>query len=184
MKAVKILATAAIITSLSLNVAFAEPGITVPNAKTQQQQIGTFEKDKDRLGKKDFKKSKDKFSSDQDPIKALEHKKERVQVKLKEGKITKEKANEIIARIDARIKKIQDFNKLTLQQKKDKLISDFKAHMDKKVKGGKLSRDKADELIKMHTEKVNQWDGNGYPKFFKRDCNKKNNNKRNGKIDH
>jgi hypothetical protein len=43
--------------------------------------------------------------------------------------------------------------------------------MYKTVSEGRLTRDKADELIKNYTEKVIQWDGKGYPpKFGKKGC--------------
>jgi len=169
MKITKFLATAALITTLSVTTAFAAPHVTTSNAETQQQ-TDTVKKDKMRFDKKGIKyKNKERESNEpQDPIKALESKKEKVQAQLKEGKITKEKADEIIAKIDAMIKKIQEFNNLTLQQKKDKLIGDFKTSVDKRVKDGKLTQEKADELIKNYTDKVNKWDGTGYPKLGKR----------------
>jgi lipoate-protein ligase A len=94
----------------------------------------------------------------------------RIRAKLKEGKITKEKADKITAKIDSRIEKIQQFNSLTTQQKKDKLIGDFKASLDEKVKAGRLTQEMADELLKKYTDKVNQWDGSGYPKFARKGC--------------
>lgn len=153
MKLAKTLATAAVITSLTATIAFAAPDHTPSSLTTQQQKTDTVEKE---------------FKGQQDPIKALESKKEKIQAKLKDGKITKEKADRITAKIDAKIKEIQEFNRLTLQQKKDKLIRDFKAFANKRVKDGKLTQDEADKLIKSYTDKVNQWDGNGYPKFGKR----------------
>ena len=103
-----------------------------------------------------------------DPIKALENKKEKINTLLKENKISKEKADAMIARIDAKLKKINEFNKLAPQQKKEKLINDFKSVIEKRIKDGRLDRNKGDELIKDFTEKVNNWDGKGYPMFHKR----------------
>jgi len=111
---------------------------------------------------------------DKDPIKFLEKKKARIQALLKEGKIEKEKADAIIKRIDERIKKLKEFNKLTTAQKKEKLIQEFKAKIAEKVKAGKLTKEKGDELIKKYTEKVEKWDGKGYPDFHHREkCHRK-----------
>ncbi len=102
----------------------------------------------------------------QDPIKMLQEKKEKVREMLKEGKITKEQADAKISKIDARIKRIEEFNKLPLSEKKVKLISNFKAAMDRKVKDGKLTQSEAEEIIKEFTGKVEKWDGKGYPGFL------------------
>lgn len=100
-----------------------------------------------------------------DPIKALQDEKDKIQSMLRDGKITKEKADKITSRIEAKIKEIQEFNKLTVQEKKAKLIADFKASVEKKVKEGKIDKAKADDMLNRFTEKVNKWDGNGYPMF-------------------
>ena len=100
-----------------------------------------------------------------DPIKALEEKKEEVNDLLKQGKISEEEANELIKKIDDRIKKIEEFNRLPLEKKKEVLINKFKEHVEKKVNEGKLTREKADEIIKEHIERVNRWNGKGYPDF-------------------
>lgn len=100
---------------------------------------------------------------DKDPVKALECRKAKVQSMLKAGEITKEEAKEITARIDAKIAKIKEFNKLTLPQKRAKLMEDFKAVIDGKVKEGKLTKEEAAEIIRRFNEKAAQWDGNGYP---------------------
>lgn len=168
MKMPKILATAAFITSLTTSIALAAPQITVPNTAVQQRQSDTAVKDEKQCGKKEHKGTREKVDCQQDPVKSLESKKERIQSKLKEGKITKEKADEITVRIEARIKTIQEFNKLTLQQKKNKLTDNVKMSMDRKVREGKLPQDKANELLKEYTDKISQWDGSGYPKFVKK----------------
>ena len=160
MRTIKVLAVVALIISLSANVAFAAPGT---NTTTQQQQTDTVKKDK-----KEIRKKKEGSDGQQDPIKALENKKERVRALLKEGKIEKEKADKITAGIDARIKKIREFNSLNLQQKKDRLISNYKAFIEKRVKSGDLSQDKATDMIAKYTDKVSQWDGAGYPWFVKK----------------
>lgn len=114
-----------------------------------------------------------------DPVKALENKKEKIQSMLKEGKITKEKADAITARINVRIHEINEFNKLTIQQKKTKLINDFRTSVENKVKEGKLTKEKANVMLKDYSDKLNKWDGSGYPKVHgkgfkgkgKHDCN-------------
>ncbi len=102
---------------------------------------------------------------EKDPVKALECRKAKVQSMLKSGEITKEEANEITARLDAKIAKVKEFNKLTLPQKKAKLVEDFKAAIDSKVKEGRLTKEEAAEMTKMFNEKVAEWDGNGLPKM-------------------
>lgn len=126
--------------------------------------------DKDKL-----KEKHEEFH--RDPIKVLESRKEKIQTMLKEGKITKEKADAITARINAKISEIQEFNKLTVKQKKEKLMSDFKAHAEKKIEKGKITREKADAMLREFAEKIEKWDGNGYPSFrmrsFKEKCRSK-----------
>lgn len=102
-----------------------------------------------------------------DPIKMLEQRKANVRQELSEGKITKEEADNKIARIDKKIKDIQEFNKLPLKEKKEKLINSFTARVDKKVQEGELTRDNADKMISKFKAKVEKWDGNGYPFHFK-----------------
>ena len=60
-----------------------------------------------------------------------------------------------LPKIDAKIKEIESFNKLSVKQKKEKLISDFKLRVEQKVTEGKLDRAKADTLIKDFTEETN-----------------------------
>lgn len=102
-----------------------------------------------------------------DPVKMLEQRKANVRQELSEGKITKEEADRKIARIEQKIKDIQEFNKLPLKEKKEKLINSFTARVDKKVQEGELTRDNADKMISKFKAKVEKWDGNGYPFHFK-----------------
>lgn len=150
MKLIKILIAGAMIASFTATAAFAAPG-GAPAPSSAQQQAHHEKKE---------------FSTQEDPVKLLESKKARIQDKLKEGKIPQEKADLITKKIDARIQKVKEFDKLSVQQKKDMLKSDFKASLDKRVKEGKVDQGKADELFKKFTDKVNQWDGKGYPRFF------------------
>lgn len=151
MKVLKLLAFVTAITFLTATTAFAAP-------------VQGTEKDLVIGDKKcaDF---------DKDPVKALECRKAKVQSLLKEGKITKEEAAEKTARIDARIAKINEFNKLTLPQKKTKLMEEFKASVNNKVKDGRITREKADTITREFNEMITNWDGNGYPwlqgKWFK-----------------
>ncbi len=105
---------------------------------------------------------KDAKAKNMDPVKLLESRKEKIQAQLKDGKITKEQADKELAAIDAQIKQINDFNALTLDQKKQKLIDDFKANIEKQVTAGKLTREKADQMIKNYTDKMSKWDGKGF----------------------
>lgn len=105
---------------------------------------------------------KDAKVKSMDPVKLLESRKEKIQAQLKDGKITKEQADKELAAIDANIKQINDFNALTLDQKKQKLIDDFKANIEKQVTAGKLTREKADQMIKSYTDQMSKWDGKGF----------------------
>lgn len=152
---------------LAAPVAAAPESVGAPDGNKLQPQVKTEDKEHKDWGKKEFKKISPS-SKELDPVKALQARKEKVQEYLKEGKITKDKADAINAKIDSKIKAIQEFNKLTLPQKKDKLKSDIKAAVEKKVKDGKLTQDKANEVIKEYNEKVENWDGTGRPPFFKK----------------
>lgn len=100
-----------------------------------------------------------------DPLKALECRKEKVKALQKEGRITKAEADEMIARIDAKIARVKEFEKLTVPQKKAKLVEDFRAAIGGKVKAGKLTQERADAMIREFTEEVDKWDGKGYPRL-------------------
>ena len=169
MKRSRTIATATIIGSLVTTVAFAAPNITFPAAAARLDRPETVSTDA-------IKYKGTKLKGQTDPIKALEMRKEQVKQQLKEGKITKEKADEIITKIDARIKEIQEFNNMTLQQKRDSLIRRFKTSLEQKVREGKLSQDKANQLIKDYTDKVNNWDGNDYPYFLRKGLRDKTQN--------
>jgi hypothetical protein len=161
MKLFRILASVVVIACLSATAVFAAPAVLdSQNANQKLQKSDTL-----NMGKKDFK-NREIFK--QDPIKALESKREKVQTLLKEGKITKEKADAINTRIDSKIKEIQEFNKLTIQQKKDKMTTNFKTMIEKRVKDGKITKVKADEMIQKFTKKIEKWDGKGYPQFHKK----------------
>lgn len=157
----KSIAAAVLLFSLSTAPAvFADARVSVIEKNVAA--IVTVKDTKDtRQDTKDFRHKHDEFSKD--PVKMLEEKKIKVQELLKEGKITKEKADEINSRLNSKIKEIQSFNKLTLEQKREKLISDCKAKVEKLIKEGKLDSTKGNEIISRYTEKINSWDGTGYP---------------------
>jgi len=156
---------AALAVNLLSTAAFAVPtdSKTASPAKTEQNQ-----KNDNKDMHHEQKKCKDKKCKDEfiDPIKALKEKKEAIIKLEKEGKISKEEADKRIKKIDSRIKEIEEFNKLTLEQKRAKLIEKFKEVMALKVKEGKISQEKADELIAEYTKKVQEWDGKGVPRFY------------------
>lgn len=112
-----------------------------------------------------FKRSNKK---ENDPIKVLESLKENIQEKLEAGKISEEKAEFLNARIEKRIKEVRDFNKLSLEEKKSKLISDLESRLNKKVLKERIPQEKADEILKTETEKIQNWDGKSYPEFLKK----------------
>lgn len=109
-----------------------------------------------------------------DPLSVLENKKSEVQRLLKEGKISKEKAEAIIRKIDKRIAEIHAFNKLTLEQKREKLKKDCKEFLDSQVEQGRLEPEKAERIYMEYSEKLEKWDGTGYPKFFRKFTGPKN----------
>lgn len=160
MNFIKIIAAAALSVSLSMTPVFA--GSSAAMAENNVASVQAVQEVKTpKQDAKDFRHNREEFNKD--PVKFLEEKKVKIQTLLKEGKITKEKANEITARLDSKIKEIQSFNKLTLQQKREKLINNCRASVEKQVKEGKLDSAKASEIINGYTEKINKWDGTGYP---------------------
>lgn len=160
MNFIKIIAAAALSVTLSMTPVFAGSYTAmVENNVASVQAVRDIKTVKPDA--KDFRHNREEFNKD--PVKFLEEKKIKIQTLLKEGKITKEKADEITARLDSKIKEIQSFNKLTLQQKREKLINDCRTLIDKQVKEGKLDSAKASGIISDYTEKINKWDGTGYP---------------------
>lgn len=156
MKFPKILLTVAAITCISSSTIFAAPAASPqPGGSTNQEKSDTLKKDKEYPKRREVK----------DPIKNLETRKEKIQTLLKEGKISKEKADELTAKVDARIKEINEFNKLTLAQKKERLTTNLKASLAEKVKEGELTQADADKVLEKFTKKIENWDGKGYPKF-------------------
>ncbi len=151
MKIRQLAASTAIILGLTTSTVFATPGEATP--KNEEHQI------RQKHGHRDHAKF------EKDPIKALECKKERVLKLYQDGKLTKEKADEIVAKIDNKILEIKDFQKLPLDQKKEKLLKDCETRLNEMVKNGKMDQKTAEDKFKDYVEKINSWDGTGYPRF-------------------
>jgi hypothetical protein len=164
MKPTKKLAAAALIMCFTATVSFAavESSSLSDSGKAPQQTAGKEIRGKKDIRGKDFWHKWD-GTEQKDPVKMLENMKKELQTKVRNGEITKEKAEAITGKINAKIKEIKEFDKLTLPEKKSKLTSSFKSFIEEKVKSGKLTREKADELLKKHTERIKEWDGTGYP---------------------
>lgn len=155
-------ASTAIILSLTASTAFAAIDATPGKAPAKTPEV--TENDNLKKDERDHtRKHTEEFS--EDPVKRLEEKKSKILKKLEEGKITKEKADIIIDKIDKRINEMKAFQKLPLEQKREKLIKDFQLQLDAMVKEGKMKQEEADRMMKEITEKINKWDGKGYPKI-------------------
>lgn len=127
--------------------------------------------DQPRQDKHDIKELKEHRGGklefrNENPVNALEKKKQHIQSLVKEGKLTKEKADKIISRIDSRIKAVKEFDKLTLTEKKQKLKDTLRSNLEKRQRAGRLTREKMDEIISEFDKKIDAWDGKGYPGFF------------------
>lgn len=172
MKISRILLITALAVNLSSASAFAMPTQSNPTNPTKTEQNDNA-KDKDT--KIDKNKCRHGKCKDEvvDPIKFLNEKKEEIKKLEKEGKISKEEADRKIKKIDSRIKDIEEFNKLPIEKKREKLIEKFKKVMAEKVKKGKISQEMADELISEYTKKIQEWDGKGMPKFHHKGKDKK-----------
>ena len=151
-------ASTAFILTLTTSAAFATPYEKAPEKEEKQmcpkhghRRHGAFEKD---------------------PLKALEQKREEVLRLLKDGKLTKEKADEIISRIDSKMAEIKEFQKLPLEQRKEKLIKDCETRLNQMIKDGKIQQKDAETKFKEYVDKINRWDGTGYPIFHVRDMKK------------
>lgn len=173
MKLAKIIASTIAIICVTMTVAFAVPDKLSENTMTPKQEDNVNKKEKTPFGWKKIKGRPDRETEERDPIKALESQKERIQLLLKDGKINKEKADELTKKIDLKIEKVKEFNGLGPMQKKEKLLAEFNKFIEKQVKDGRLTREKADKMVKDFTEKINNWDGQGYPDFFRKGFSKK-----------
>lgn len=101
-----------------------------------------------------------------DPLKKLEEKKQEIQKELKEGKLTKEKADELTKKIDQRIEKIKKFNSLTLPEKKEHLTKNFNSRLEQQIKEGRLTKEEGEQLLADFNKQLESWDGKQPPKFM------------------
>lgn len=101
-----------------------------------------------------------------DPLKRLEERKESIQKDLKEGRITKEKAEELTKKIDERIVKVKEFNSLTLPQKKEHLSKNFSSHLEKQIKDGRITKEEGEKIQADFNKQLESWDGKEPPKFM------------------
>lgn len=149
MKKIQILITIAFVISiLSSNVFAVESNIgSESQNRAVDQHTGIF-KDKDKCDK-----------CHKDPVKYLEEKKQSIEKDLKEGRITKEKADEMTKEIDERIQKIKEFNSLPLPEKKEKILSRYKSHIEKKVYDGKITKEEGEKRLVEFQKELDQWDG-------------------------
>jgi len=120
---------------------------------------------------KNYEKSdneyKDKCDNcDKDPIEKLEEKKQEIQKELKEGKISKEKADELTKKIDRRIERIKKFNSLSLPEKKEHLSKNFKLRLEQQIKDGRITNEEGEKLLADFNKQLESWDGKQPPKFI------------------
>lgn len=155
MKKLQILITIAFVISIiSLSVYATEPN-------TRLEHKGTFEKNNGLC--KDYEKH---GKCEKDPLKRLENKKESIQKEYKEGKITKEKAEELTEKVDKHIAKIKEFNSLSLPQKKEHFSSKVKSRIEQDVKDGKLTKEEGEKILKAVNKELENWDGKEFPRFM------------------
>ncbi|HEX2924667.1 MAG TPA: DUF2680 domain-containing protein [Ruminiclostridium sp.] len=155
MKKIHILITIAFaISILSSNVFAVESNIgsKTPDGSVDQH-TGIF-KDKDKCDK-----------CHKDPINYLEKKKQSIEKDRQEGRINKEKADEMTKEIDERIQKIKEFNSLPLPEKKQKILSRYQSHIEKKISDGMITREEGQKRLAEFKKEIDNWDGNGLPDF-------------------
>lgn len=139
------------------------PNNSSPNSNTKSNE-GKAEKGKCHKHHKDHK----------DPLQKLQEKKEDIGKDLKEGKITKEKADELTKRIDERIRQINEFNSLPLPEKKQQLSKIFKSNLEKKILEGKLTKEEGEKLLADFNKQLEKWDGKDFPHFTHKGKHKSN----------
>lgn len=140
------------------------PGRQDLEKKTPEQKEP--EKDAPKKVKPNRRKVWEEFAKD--PISVLEDRKSEIEKMLKEGKISKEKAEDILKRIDTGISEIKRFNRLPLEEKRAMLIKDCKEYLDSLVEKGDLDKEQAQRILEEYSEKIGKWDGAGYPRFFRK----------------
>lgn len=126
-------------------------------------------------GKEGFDKEKGEFrdnalfgkgsEGNMDPAQMLEKQKANLQQRVADGKMTQEEADKAIAQMEQKVKEMQDFNALTPEQKKEKLLNEFTTSTNERVTAGKLTQEKADQAIADFKAKLDKWDGTGNMPF-------------------
>lgn len=154
LKKIQILITIAFIFLMISSSTFAVQTINNVEQTGATEQDAGFFKDKQKQDK-----------CEKDPIKRLEERKNDIEKEYKEGKITKEKADELTKKIDERIVKIKEFNSLTLPEKKKQLNQKFKLHIEQNVKNGNMTKEEGDKAIQEFNKQLENWDGNDFPRF-------------------
>ncbi len=139
------------------------PNSSTPKSNTKSNE-GKAEKGKCHKHHKDHK----------DPLQKLQEKKDDIGKDLKEGKITKEKADELTKRIDERIRQINEFNSLPLPEKKQQLSKIFKSNLEKKILEGKLTKEEGEKLLADFNKQLEKWDGKDFPHFTHKGKHKSN----------
>lgn len=103
---------------------------------------------------------------------------EKINSKVKEGKITKEQGDSLIKDMtdkvnqwdgkeplplphgmSHKIKLPDNFEKMSLQEKKNWLITNYTEKINKDIKEGKITKEQGDSFINSSKDKINQWDG-------------------------
>ena len=151
------------------------PGEKVPEAKDPETQYPGKEAPEKKDPGKEVPRKKEKRERQKmweefvkDPLTVLENRKEEIKKQLKEGRISREEADAILKRIETGIAEIKKFSALPLEEKRARLIKDCKDYLDSLVERGEMDRDKAGRILKDYTEKINKWDGTGYPRFLRK----------------
>ncbi|MCX7710554.1 MAG: hypothetical protein N2484_12000 [Clostridia bacterium] len=103
-----------------------------------------------------------------DPVAELKSLKNTVKEEYKQGKISKDELHLGLEKIDRKLKAVKEFNDLSIDQKKEKLVTDFIKAVNKKVQVGELSTNDVGTLLESYTDTVKQWDGQGFPTFYHR----------------
>lgn len=110
-------------------------------------------------------KSGEKIFKDdsKEPLERLKKRKEMITQLQKEGKITKEEADKKIAKIDERIKEVEKFNAMTIEQKKQYLKEKAKKSLNKMAEEGKIAKSDIDKMYVQIAQEIDNWDGYGCP---------------------
>jgi hypothetical protein len=139
----------------------------VENNNTGKSNVENNNKEKSNIENKGGILKKGKCGKcSKDPLKRLEERKESIQKDLKEGRITKEKAEELTKKIDERIVKVKEFNSLTLPQKKEHLSKNFSSHLEKQIKDGRITKEEGEKIQADFNKQLESWDGKEPPKFM------------------